>query len=50
VGNRFSVADIITGALLTWAERLELLTTLPNARAYSQRVKARPAWQKAMAD
>ncbi|GMU58707.1 MAG: glutathione S-transferase family protein [Myxococcales bacterium] len=50
VGNRFTVADLVIGALLTWAERLELLAALPNARAFSQRVKARPAYQKAMAD
>ncbi len=45
----FLVINVI-GALLTWAERLELLAALPNARAFSQRVKARPAYQKAMAD
>lgn len=50
VGSRFSVADVIIGALLVWADRLELLVGLPRARAYVERVKARPAYQRAMAD
>lgn len=50
VGERFTVADLIVGALLVWASRLELLSTLPNAKAYAERVSARPAYQRAMAD
>lgn len=50
VGERFTVADVVIGALLVWAARLELLATLPHARAYVDRVTARPAYQRAMAD
>lgn len=50
VGNRFTVADLIVGALLVWAVRLELCANLPRVQAYAARVKARPAYQRAMAD
>lgn len=50
VGASFTVADLVVGALLVWASRLELLTALPAARAFAERVVARPAYQRAMAD
>ncbi len=50
VGASFTVADLVVGALLVWASRLELLTALPAARAFAERVAARPAYQRAMAD
>lgn len=49
-GPRFTVADLIVGALLVWAGRLELLRPLPHAQAYVARITARPAYQRAMAD
>ncbi|MBE2251984.1 MAG: glutathione S-transferase family protein [Myxococcus sp.] len=50
VGASFTVADLIVGALLVWAQRLELLSTLPAARAFAERIAARPAYQRATAD
>ncbi len=49
-GPRFTVADVVVGALLVWSRRLELLAALPNAQAYVARITARPAYQRAMAD
>jgi len=50
VGGRFTVADLVCGALLVWARRLELLGALPHLRAFVRRVEARPAYLRAMAD
>ncbi|MBK7859733.1 MAG: glutathione S-transferase family protein [Archangiaceae bacterium] len=50
VGEGFTVADLLCGALLVWANRLELLGELPNARAYVARVESRPAFRRALAD
>ncbi|MDP3235778.1 MAG: glutathione S-transferase family protein [Myxococcales bacterium] len=50
VDASFTVADLVVGALLVWASRLELLTALPTARAFAARVVERPAYQRAMAD
>ncbi len=50
VGRSFTVADLVCGALLVWANRLELLDGLPHARAFVAGVEARPAYQRAMAD
>lgn len=50
VANRFSVADVIVGSMLVWAARLRLLKELPHAHAAVERITARPAFQRAMAD
>jgi glutathione S-transferase len=47
VGDRFSVADIICGAVLGNAYRLGLLGELPRIRAYVERLRTRPAWERA---
>lgn len=50
VGGRFTIADLIVGALLVWSHSLRLLAELPNLRALVNRVRERPAFQRAMAD
>ncbi len=50
VGGRFTVADVVCGALLVWADRLELLARLPAAQAFVRRVEAREAYRRATAD
>lgn len=50
VGQRFTVADLMVGALLVWAHSLRLLAELPHLRALVDRLRERPAFQRAMAD
>ena len=48
VGNRFTVADILTGHTLAWAGTAKM--TLPdNVAAYAERLLARPAHARAYA-
>lgn len=49
VGDRFSVGDLICGAVLIFARRAELAEGLPNVAAYLDRLEARPARQRATA-
>jgi glutathione S-transferase len=42
VGERFSVADIVLAYTLDWADTNQLLVALPSARAYLERMYARP--------
>lgn len=49
VGSRFSVGDLICGAVLIFARRAELTEGLPNVAAYLDRLEARPARQRATA-
>ena len=49
VGERFSVADLICGAVLIFARRAELTEGLPNVAAYLERLEERPARQRAVA-
>jgi glutathione S-transferase len=50
VAERFTIADLVVGALLVWAHRLRLLGPFAGARALVERVRARPAFARAMAD
>lgn len=50
VGGRFTVADLLVGAMLVWAHSLRLLADRPHLRAMVERLRARPAFQRAMAD
>lgn len=50
VGGRFTVADLIVGAMLVWAHSLRLLADRPHLRAMVARLRERPAFQRAMAD
>lgn len=48
LGERFTTADIILGGVLQWAEAAGLLTGTPEVRAYHERLRARPAYQRAL--
>ena len=49
VGDRFSVADLVCGAVLILAKDAGLTDELPNINAYLERLEARPARQRATA-
>jgi glutathione S-transferase len=49
VGDRFSVADLVCGAVLISAKTAGLTDELPNINAYLARLEARPARQRATA-
>jgi Glutathione S-transferase len=49
VGDRFSVADLVCGAVLIFAKSAGLTDELPNIEAYIERLEARPARQRATA-
>jgi glutathione S-transferase len=49
VGDRFSVADLVCGAVLILAKGAGLTDGLPNINAYLERLEARPARQRATA-
>jgi len=49
VGGRFTVADLVCGAVLMFARRAELLERLPRIADYLERLEARPARQRATA-
>jgi glutathione S-transferase len=50
VAGRFTIADLVVGALLVWAHSLRLLGPFARLRDLVDRVRARPAFVKAMAD
>jgi glutathione S-transferase len=47
VGDRFSVGDLVCGAVLIIAKSAGLTDELPNINAYLERLEARPARQRA---
>jgi glutathione S-transferase len=47
VGERFSIADLVCGAVLMFAKGAGLTDGLPNIGAYLERLEARPARQRA---
>jgi glutathione S-transferase len=49
VGNRFSVADLLLGAVLSVGKRLELTDGMPAVQAYIERLEQRPARERANA-
>jgi len=49
VGGRFSVADLVCGAVLLFARRAELLEGMPRIAGYLERLEARPARERANA-
>ena len=49
VGGRFSVADLVCGAVLIFAKGSGLTDELPNITAYLERLEARPARRRATA-
>ena len=51
VGESFPVADLIVGSVLAWLKRLNgVPADAPRALAYVERLEARPAWKRAIAD
>jgi glutathione S-transferase len=50
VGDSFSVADVVLGAVLLWARSLTGLEGLPETAAYLARLKERPAWRRSIKD
>lgn len=50
IGDDFSAADVVVGSVLIWAHALKLVEEAPYVSAYIERLKARPAWQRAHAD
>ncbi len=49
VGGRFTVADLVCGAVLMFGRRAELTDGLPRIAAYLARLEARPARERANA-
>lgn len=49
LGERFSVADLLWGAALTWTTGFGLIPNLPLIQAYVERINARPALARARA-
>ncbi|MCW8854220.1 MAG: glutathione S-transferase family protein [Gammaproteobacteria bacterium] len=47
LGKQFTTADIMVGSTLLWIP--QMLGDFPDLLAYAQRLKARPAYQRAMA-
>jgi glutathione S-transferase len=49
VGERFTVADLVCGAVLLFARRFELIERTPRIAGYLERLEARPARGRAQA-
>jgi glutathione S-transferase len=47
LGERFSAADVLWGTALNWTTMFKLVPETPPVRAYIDRVRARPAMQRA---
>jgi glutathione S-transferase len=50
VGDAFSVADVLMGAVVAWGVRLQASEGLPHVAAWVERLTTRPAYLKATAD
>lgn len=46
----FSVADVILGSVTWWANRMGAVENAPHVQRYLERITARPAYQRAVAD
>jgi glutathione S-transferase len=49
VGEQFTAADVVFGGMLVWAEKCGLLLGREPQSGYLERLKARPAFQRAAA-
>lgn len=45
--ERFTAADVLVGSALDWADMQGLLVNFPGLRSYTEKLKARPAYQVA---
>lgn len=50
LGDEFSAADVMNGAMMAWAYKSSLLTPGSGVEQWVQRITARPAYQRAHAD
>lgn len=50
LGDRFTAADIMNGSMMIWAETTRLLAPYPNINSWIARLKARPAYRRAMSN
>jgi glutathione S-transferase len=50
LGDGFTVADVLVGSILAWGRVAKALDGLPAVEAYLARLRARPAWQRSIAD
>jgi len=48
LGEQLTTADVVMGGVLQWAEATGQLARSPIARAYHERLAARPAYQRAL--
>jgi glutathione S-transferase len=48
LGSHLTTADIILGGVLQWAAACDLLAGSPRVKDYHQRLRARPAYQRAL--
>jgi len=49
-GDRFTAADVYVGAQVDWGLQFGTLASRPGLEAYAERVRARPAYQRAKAE
>ncbi|MDH3201332.1 MAG: glutathione S-transferase family protein [Myxococcales bacterium] len=50
LGEEFSAADVMNGAMMAWAYKSSLLTPGSGVEQWVQRITARPSYQRAHAD
>lgn len=48
VSDEFSATDVVLGSVLIWANAMGLISEAPHVSAYIERLKARPAYRKAI--
>lgn len=48
-GDRFTAADVYVGAQVDWGQAFGTLPALPSFAGYAERLRARPAYQRAKA-
>lgn len=48
VGEKFSAADVVVGAVMRWADSLKLLTNAPDLQSWLYELKSHAAFKKAM--
>lgn len=46
-GDRFTMADVVVGSVLAWAQGMRLVKDLPATEKYLSELKTRPAYQRA---
>ena len=49
IGEKFSAADIVVGAIMRWADSLKLLEGAPDLASWLYELKSHASYKKAMA-